>query len=331
MRKHLRTLLAAAALCASSQAWATPPPVEPLPFFNQNPLILVYGLPTARGPQILPNGAQRLALNLDFTSHFVNRAGGGEAIILDGETTRLGLTYRRGLAQGLEASIELPFIDHSAGFADSAIDEFHDITGFSDGGRSKGPDKRQLYQYRRDGRTLLQVDDGPSGLGDLRLGLSKALQLEGATSASISAQLELPTGDADELTGSESVDFATWLTLGRADVLFTGFSVVGAAGGLYTSRGEVLPQQRQRAAGFGWLTLGYGWTPRFTLKAQLYVHSALYENSRLEAVDAVAVQGALGFAWHFAQATRMDLSIVEDLNQDASPDVSFNLSLRQGF
>lgn len=319
------------ALLATPAVWAAATPVEPLPFFNQSPLILIYGLPTAHGPEVVAKDKQQLGLNLDYSSHFVSRSNARESLVLDGETTRLALTYRRGFAHGLEAAIEVPFITHSGGFADGFIDDFHDLTGFSDGGRSRAPHDRQLYRYIRDGKTLLDVDDSPSGLGDIRLSVAKQLPLTGATLASVSAQLKLPTGAAGDLTGSGSTDVAVWATAGRGDVLFNGFSVVGAAGALYAGKGKVLASQRQRAAGFGWLTLGYAWTPRFVTKVQLYVHSPLYQHSDITAVQGVAVQGGAGFAWHFTRATHFDLSIIEDLDAEASPDVTFNLSLRHGF
>lgn len=330
MRTHI-ILCAALALASTGADAARAALAEPLPFFNQNPLVMVYGLPAAHGPRVVQDGEQQLALAIDYTSHFVNRRNASERLVLDGETTRAALTYRRGFSYGLEVGMELPFITHSGGFADGFIDDFHDLTGFADGGRSHGPRDRQLFRYTRNGQTLLNVDDSPSGLGDIRLSLAKQLTLDGPVQASVSAQVKLPTGDAGKLTGSESTDLALWASAGRPDVLFNGLSVVGAAGALYTGKGEVLAGQRRRVAGFGWLTLGYAWAQRFVTKAQLYVHSPLYRRSNITAVQGVAVQGALGAAWRFATQTHLDFAIIEDLNAEASPDVSFNLALRQGF
>ena len=67
------------------------------------------------------------------------------------------------------------------------------------------------------------------------------------------------------------------------------------------------------------------------LKAQLYVHSALYDQSRITAVEGAAVQGGAGLTWEFSRTTALDAAIIEDLNPEASSDVSFNLSLRRGF
>jgi len=306
-------------------------PAQPLAFSNQSPIVLIYGLPSARGPQVLAQDKQELNFTVDYTSHFIDRDNSVEDLILDGETTRIALNYRRGLGYGWEANIEIPFIDHSGGIADGFLDGFHDFTGFADGGRDNGPRDRQLYRYIRNGETLLNVDDSPAGLGDIRLGAAKDLALSKTIQTSLNAQLKLPTGDAGKLTGSESTDFALWLTAGQANFLFDGFSIVGAAGGLYAGEGEVLENQRVQGVGFGWISLGYAWTENFVTKAQLYVHSQLYDESRLTAVEGIAVQGGAGFTWRFSQATEMDLSIIEDLNAEASPDVTFSLALRQRF
>lgn len=318
-------VLYGAGLCAADSL------AQPLHFANQSPLAIVYGLPTARGPQVLADKKQELSFTVDFTSHYVSRNKANESLVLDGETTRAAINYRRGFSQGLELRIEVPFIDHSGGFSDGAIDDFHDFTGFSDGGRADGPRDRQLYQYTRNGQTLLQVDDSPSGIGDIRLGVAKVLDLSESLQTSLNAELKLPTGDADKLTGSNSTDLALWLSAGRSDFLFNGFSVVAAAGGLYTGEGDVLADQRQQGVGFGWLTLGYRLFQPLVLKAQLYMHSALYDQSRIDALEGVAVQGGAGLTWAFSKVTALDAAIIEDLNPEASSDVSFNLSLRRGF
>lgn len=312
-------------------AFAASPPAQPLAIFNQSPLQLIFGLPAANGPKLLTNGRQQLDFTVDYSSHFVNKSAPGEALLLDGETTRAALTYRRGLVRGLEVRVEVPFIDHSGGFFDSTLNEFHDITSAGDGGRANAPDDRQLYAYNRNGQPVFRVDDSPSGLGDIRVSLAQTLNLSTTTLTSVHAQLKLPTGDADELTGSEGLDFAAWASAGRNNIAFQGFSVTGAVGGLYTATGDVLPDQRRQGAGFGWLTLGYDWSHRFILKAQAYAHSPLYKNSNLDSLNKVTVQGAAGFEWGFSPVTRLDFSIVEDLSEDASPDVSFNLALRRRF
>ncbi len=304
---------------------------QPLTFFDQSPLALIYGLPTPRGPQVLAENAQELNFSLDYTSQFFSRSRGNESLILDGETTRVAITYRRGLGHGFEANIEVPFIDHSGGFADGFFDGFHDVTGFADGGRDHAPRKRQLYRYIRNGQMLLDVRDSPSGIGDIRFGIAKDLALIDTVQTSVNAQLKLPTGEEDELTGSGSTDLALWLSAARGNFLFDGFSIVGAAGGLYTGEGEVLAAQREQGAGFGWLGLGYAWSEHLVLKVQLYAHSQLYNQSQLKALEGVAVQGGAGFTWLFSQITQMDFSIIEDLNAEASPDVGFNLSVRRGF
>ena len=64
---------------------------------------------------------------------------------------------------------------------------------------------------------------------------------EPAGALTLGARLELPTGDADKLLGSGSVDFALWLAGSSRAALESGTVAVHlAVGGLAMSRGDVL-------------------------------------------------------------------------------------------
>jgi len=323
-------LALAAGLLAGPASAAAPAADEPLRHFNQNPLVQVYGLPLMRQAGLLENGETDMAFLVDFSSHYISDNGSQERLVLDGETTRVAFTLAQGLPGGFEASIELPFVQHDAGFADSFIDNWHDFFSLSDGGRSDGPRDRFLFRYERNGQTLLNVDDEPSGLGDIRLGLGWQPELSARFDTSVHLTLDLPTGDADKLTGNESLDAAIWSVITLRDFLLPGLTGTAALGGLFTGEGEILADQRSTEAAFGWLALAYNWTPTVSTKLQLYSHSPLYEDSAFDALEGVAAQGMAAVGWRCAPQTVVDFGISEDLNTEASPDVTFHLTLRQG-
>lgn len=336
MTRHDLFATAIMLLCATAVS-AQPVPAkvaaapQALAFFNQNPTVQIYGLPRAAGYTALADGQQQLAFHLSQSSHFIKQDSGDESLLFDGATTRAALVYKRGFGKGWQLSATLPFVAHSGGFADSLVEGFHRAFGLDLGGRNQTPDGQQHFRYSRDGQTLLAVDDSPSGIGDIRLTLKKRLAGYGDWGASVAAQLKLPTGDADELTGSGGTDLAIWGVIGNNQDGQSPWRMLAAVGLLYTSDGDVLPALRRNIAGFGWLTLGYAVQPHVVISGQLYVHSALYEDTDLEALDGVAVQGALGVHWQVTPSSIVSAAFIEDLNAGVSPDVALALAVEHTF
>ncbi|GAB3672041.1 DUF3187 family protein [Salinisphaera aquimarina] len=304
---------------------------RPFSFSDQSPTVAIYGLPRAQGYTVAERGHWHAGVQVDYTSHYTAQDNAREQLLFDGETTRAALLFRRGFAHRWQASIEIPFVDHSGGIGDGFIDDFHDTFGFADGGRSRAPRDRQQFRYRRDGRLALDVSDSPSGLGDVRMGLKKRLPGIGGWGAAVAGELKLPTGDADRLTGSGGTDVALWATVGNNQNGASDWRLLAGAGGLYSGEGDVLSDQRVQGVGFGWASIGYALTPDFVVQVQANTHSAFYENTGLEALDGVAVQGALGLDWQVTERSALAFAIIEDLNTGASPDVSFTLGLQHGF
>ena len=323
-------LFTAAALAASAGRGDAQAP-QPLAFSDQSPTVAVYGLPRADGYTVAEPGAWHAGLRVDYPSHFSEQQSGNESLLFDGETTRAAIIFERGLANDWQATVEIPFVDHSGGFADGFIDDFHDVFGFADGGRSDAPRDRQTFRYQRDGRVALDVSDSPSGIGDIRLGLKKRLAGMGDWGMAVAGELKLPTGDADRLTGSGAADVSLWATVGNNQNGISRWRMLAGAGGLYSGKGDVLEDQRVQEVAFGWATLGYALAPAFVVEVQAYAHSAFYDDTDIEALDGTAVSGALGFDWRLSERSQLEFAIIEDLNTGASPDVSFLLGLRHAF
>jgi len=290
---------------------------QPLAYSDQSPTVGIFGLPRADGYTVVKPGEWHAGLRVDYTSHYTKQHSANERLLFDGETTRAALLFTRGFGGRWQASIEIPFVDHSGGFAD--------------GGRSQAPKHRQAFRYERDGRLALDVSDSPSGIGDARLGLKKRLSGVGEWGMSVAGELKLPTGDADRLTGSGAADLSLWGTIGNNQNGQSRWRMLAGAGGLYSGKGDVLEQQRVRGVAFGWATLGYALLRNFVVEVQAYAHGPFYEDTGIKALDGTAVAGALGFDWQLSERSSLDFAIIEDLNTGASPDVSFMLGLRHAF
>jgi hypothetical protein len=311
-------------------------PLEIVPFdsFNQSPLISIYGLPGNGNFLLLPAGATEVGMNAALSNNFATNENQREQIILDGETTRFTLTVRHAFSQGLEFGIKVPYIVQGGGFMDNFIEEYHSTFGMPQGDRLQAPRNRLLYWYRNNGIDKILVNSSGAGFGDIQV--TTALQLyedkKVGRGLSLNFDIKLPTGDSHQLMGSGSTDFSLWLTggtdLGTAAGKWTTY---GAAGLLYMTDGDVLPDQQKSWVSFG--SLGLGWIPLswLALKVQTDAHTVFYNHTDLRQMGTNSVQFIAGGTATLWGGSTLDISMGEDLVSSTSPDVVFYLNLRQRF
>lgn len=134
----------------------------------------------------------------DVSWHLANDFRSSGSVFEDSETLRLVYRGRWGLKNGMEAFVEVPFINRGGGALDPLIDWWHqfaltykdplrDSTAF--GGSS----------VRRDGH----YDFGSAaGFGDLTVGLAKNI----SDKWTLRGAVKLPTGNARQLLGSGGLD-----------------------------------------------------------------------------------------------------------------------------
>jgi len=329
----LAALLAALAMAAP--AVGAGPETVPFRTSNQSPLTRVFGLPSLGDAAVLDRGTKDLTLSLDWANFYADDSSARERLVLDGETYRLNLTGRWGVAGRLELGVEVPYYFQNGGILDNFIDGYHSIFGFPRGGRDQVPTGRLLLSYQRDGRERLRVDRNGSGIGDVRLTAGRQL-CRGAGdepgAVALRASLKLPTGESADLFGSGGTDFAAWLSAnygGRTG--YGDWGVFGGAGFLGLSDGDFVPEQQRNAVLFG--TLGAGWTPlrRLTLRVQFEGHTPFYRDSDLVEFDSASVQVVTGGTLSFTDRTALDIGVSEDLAVKTAPDVVFHFALRHRF
>jgi hypothetical protein len=312
--------------------------VEITPFYtqNQSPVTQIFGLPAAGDARVLAKGRTLVLVSADVANNFAADAAPGESILLDGESYRFTLALRYGITDSLEAGIDIPYVGEGGGFLDGFIIGWHNFFGLPQGGREEAVRDRLLYRYDKDGSNRLTVDDSNFDLGDVRF--YGALRIyddreQYPRSVALRACIKAPTGESDRLHGSGSTDFALWLTAGddyRLPAWLGHFTIFGAAGGMYMTKGDVLKDQQRNLAGFG--SLGFGWGPAdwIALKAQLSGHTAFYKSELRELGDD-ALQLIVGGTLAFSPWTSLDIGVSEDILVRTSPDVAFHLALRRLF
>lgn len=310
--------------------------ITPFTTSNQSPLVQIYGLPRESGADIVPVGRLTFGLSQDLSSNYTVSNNTREQISLDGETYRLALSARYGLAPRWEIGVELPYLVQGGGFLDSFIIDWHSAFGLPQGGRKEAPKDRIGYRYSKDGLQKLKMDHAGSGLGDLSLTAGYSLYEDRNDKShdrlALRAALKLPTGDSSSLRGSGGVD--AMLQLCGSMVNYTewgSLGLFGSVGGLVMSDGDVLPDQRNNLAGFGTLGLGWGPAPWVSFKVQLNGNTALYHGSSLDELSANSLVLVSGGGLKLPGGYLLDIGVSEDLAVATASDVSFHLGLSRNF
>jgi hypothetical protein len=322
------------ALLLSRSALAQQPLLkEPFMVRNQNPFILVYGLPGSTAADLLPMDESSLQLHLDMSNFSKTSNAPQEQVTLDGETYRMAMNYSRGLGGGWQVGVELPVIAQRPGFMDNFIEQWHDIFGLTNSDREPWPRNRLLFNYTRDGIVEAEMTEGSTGVGDLQLQIARSLiTSEEGNRVAMHAALKLPTGDAERFQGSGSIDLALWLS-GASPVLFEQWRIGGylQAGLLLLGEGDLLPDRQRSRVWFGGVGVHWRLWSWLMLKAQLDAHGSFYK-SQLPQLGDRSVMLTVGGSIPVARwGGVVDLAIGENLTTDTVPDFTLNLAYRQRF
>lgn len=323
-------------LCPATIVCAEDMEITPFVISNQSPLIQIYGLPRETGADIATPGRLIVALSQDLSSNYLVVNNAREQMILDGETYRLALSARYGLAHRWELGVEIPYIVQGGGFLDSYVIDWHSAFGLPQGGRDTVPKDRLRYRYSRDGLQKLKMDQAGSGIGDLRLtaglGLYDFRDKVSHDGLALKMALKLPTGDSTSLRGSGGTDFMLQLCGSMTNYSEWGsLGVFGSLGGLVMSDGDVLSDQRNNLAGSGTLGLGWGPAPWISFKVQLNGNTPLYRGSSLDELSGSSLMLVSGGALRLPGDCLLDIGVTEDVAVGTAPDVGFHLGLSKKF
>ncbi len=308
--------------------------LQPLTTRNISPLVIGFGLPSVGSARVLDPGTAQGRLVIDLASNFTKNTSDAEILRFDGETCRVAVAGDYGIGLNVEIGFELPLISHQAGFLDNFIEEWHAAFGLPQGGRDLATSDQFGYGYIHQGEKGFTLNSETAGLGDLSL--RAAWQLwhneEKRQGIALRTNLKLPLGDAGRLTGTGSTDFSIWLSGEQRLQTTSGmFFLYVGGGGLLSSDGELLADQRQNLIGF--VSFGCGWQPgpNFGLQLQFDGHSPFYRHSQLKELDGFAGQLAIGGSLSLGRKSLLELALVEDIVVDTASDVVFHLALTRRF
>jgi hypothetical protein len=300
------------------------------PLRNDNPFLQVFGLPAYEPTDVGNAGDWLWRFSMDISNHADGGDAPGESIVLDGESYRATLSTRFAVNEKLALGIDIPFVQHTGGFLDAPIENWHEFWGISNSKRS-GPRNQLALRYDNPGAGSFDLSSPAGGIADIQF--SASVQLEDSSRLAgrhlgLRAGIKLPTGDSSRLLGSGAVD--TWVEAnGSLGCAFgrDGFRLSAAAGLLFPGRGDVLPQLQRNVVGFGGFAAGWSLGERFEMQAQIHAQSAYYD-SALEMLGGSSLQIALGGHYVFSDRKYfLSFAIVEDVFDNATTDVALYLSL----
>jgi hypothetical protein len=323
----IATAVATIATVAATSAYADVVLDQPLALSDRQPLVQLYNLPAARSGTVLALDQTGARLGFDVANNFASARRGDEAVFLDGESRRIELGATRGLGDGWEIGFTLPWISYSGGSLDSFIERWHDTFGLPDGGRPAYRRNQLHFLYQRAGHNELDFDSAESGVGDLQLNAAYSLVNTTQNAVALALAVNLPTGDAQKLTGAEATSVGLTLAATHYGLFDLPLTVTGNIGALWLDRGDVLGDRQKNAVLFAATEIGWAVADAWRLKVQLNAHSAFYR-SELRELGANSAQLLLGGSVRLAPRCWLDIAVGEDIAVDTAPDVTMQVALK---
>ncbi len=320
-------MLLVIALALAAVAYAAD---APLRIRNIAPASGIYGEPAALGGEVLAAGYE-LTFSTQLANNFTSDANDGTLAFFDGESTYFTYGFRQALADRWEWGVELPYVIQRGGYLDPAIDDFHDLFGFDDNGRNSAKHSQIDFYVSDHNKIYVNFQNERRGWGDARVGGGYQLLRDPERSIAVRTLVKLPTGDVEDLTGSNGTDVAAWLDYTDRELLARfRLSMTGAVGIMVLGDGDLLPEKQKRVAGYGHFGLSYPLSDAWALKGQLDYHSQLI-NASINQLGGAALQGTVGATWHVSPRLWSDIAMVEDLTGDSASDVAFQVLIGTKF
>lgn len=334
IHKTGRVMLALGLLGCSLVAAAQQVTSHGVPLRNQNPFLQIFGLPPFQSAKLAPSGALNYHVSFDIVNHVEFAGSPVEEIEIDGESYFLSLSLRRGWKDRFEVGVDVPLVAHAGGFLDNAIENWHDLLGLSNSKR-RGPDDQLAFRYALAGETQYELNSTSFDLGDIQLSAAVPLRKgsdDNPFNMSLRGSIKLPTGSAEDLSGSGATDVSLGIYASSSHTLWQReLEMSGFAGALFLGDGDVLSDIQRSVVPYGGIAASWWVTERFGVSLQLQAEGA-YFDSELDELGGTSTQLAVGFDYRMRnQRTSLHLAITEDIaaGSTTTPDFGVHFSFRK--
>ena len=302
----------------------------PLQVRNLSPITQLYGIPRVVGARVQKGGIET-SLSVEIANNFVFSETQETVANFDGETQVVSFRIRGGTGGRFDWGAEIPYVMNSGGELDMFIDQFHELFGFSTGDRLTMPRNQTTFNVSQNGIDEVNLESAAQGIGDMRLHTGYSLFALHDRALALRAELKLPTGDVESLTGSEATDFSLWAEYERRVALGSQpVHMSFALGASFLGEGEFLSEDQNRVIGLGHFGLQFPVCQRWLFKAQLDGHTDVFDNPN-GVIGGGGLLGTLGGRVNLTKKFWVDASVIEDLASSSAADVVFQLSLGADF
>jgi len=316
----LRALVGFAAFWS---AWACA--IEaPLAVANLSPFSLLRALPEQRTARTV--AGLQWELSGMMANHFILQSAAGEALHLDGQTDRLTVSMRYGFAPLWDVELKAPWIHHSGGFTDNAIERWHKAFGLPNGDRGLYPQNQLRYELKEQGR-VAALERSTQGLGDVEVAVSRELfaSLDAHVAASIG--VKSATGKTEDWLGSGTADIFTLVRFSGRYPEEGSFFWHGQVGVTRAGESSLLGETQRRNLWFAGLSLAWALTPQWSALVQYDAHSGV-SHSDLAPLEQTAGMLSMALRWRPSERWSVDFGFSEDVAVETAPDINFLLSFR---
>ncbi len=297
----------------------------PLEVRNSLPLFLSAGSPLLLSAEC----GDSLSFDLAYSSTYVVGSSPHWSFNIDLEASVLHIAVRKLLGPSTELSLDVPVISYNSGVLDGFLDAYHSAFGFPDYGRSERPRNDFLLKVYRDGAAVVLGRPGEAALGDVRVGIKKALSA-GDPYMSFYGFVEFPSGDPERGYGNGTLDGSVALLVDKAlsDDVMSYLNAGAVFTGDYRGKDVTVSLRDYLYGAVGVEKLLPG---AFSFNVQLFVQGSPFGETGVRAMDEVAAVLSLGGRYRMDGKSDLDFSFSEDLSTAGAPDFMVALSWRRAF
>lgn len=250
----------------------------------------------------------------------------GNIFYLDGEVYRTALSLRRGLTRGLQVGLTAQLLGFEEGHLDRPIEEFHEVFGLAQHGRTGVPHNSYRVYVRSNGTEFYQDEAPGFRFGDVVLQAKAALIDNERLELSVEAAVKLPRGEPSLFT-SGATDYGAQLLASRRQ---NGAWWHAAFGTLRLGAHPLLGTPDQTVLS-GMLAYERRLKPSLSGIVQLTVSESPFRSLNVQELSKAVLQGSAGVKYRLGRTTWIAALTENLVHFDNTADVGFHLGVSRNF